>query len=87
MLKLSSQGQAWLDSAFESRKIILSSQFLFGVQTVVNYTGNYLVTWKTRIEDRGSKIEDRGSRIEDRGSRIEDRGSWIKDQVSRISVK
>ena len=30
------------------------------------------VSWKTRIEDRGSRIEDRGSRIEDRGSRIED---------------
>ena len=42
------------------------------------------VSWKSRIEDRGSRIEDRGSRIEDRGSRIEDRGSRTEDQGSRI---
>ena len=37
------------------------------------------VSWKRRIEDRGSGIGDRGSGIEDRGSRIGDRGSGIEN--------
>ena len=45
----------------------------------------FTVSWKTRIEDRGSRIEDRGSRIEDRGSGIGDRGSRIEDRGSRIN--
>ncbi len=35
----SRQDQTQLDSASESKKNVLSSQFYFGVYSVVNYTG------------------------------------------------
>ena len=48
------------------------------------HVSDFRVSWKTRIEDRGSRIEDRGSGIGDRGSGIGDRGSGIGDRGSGI---
>ena len=41
----SRQDQTQLDSTSESGKIVFSSQFLFGVHSIVNYTGELYIVF------------------------------------------